>query len=131
MEQETEKSTLNGRTAPSTAVATYNFLLSMRDSILPFLLQTDVFVVFNFSLPLTHSDIDECEQPSSNACDHECVNTVGSFLCRCHRGYILAPDRHSCIPVHSCESVVLEGSFVRSNICKYSCNERIMGRDQA
>lgn len=50
-------------------------------------------------------------------CEHECVNTVGSFLCRCHSGYILAPDRHSCIPVNNCEPIVLLEPF--------KCNERI------
>lgn len=54
-------------------------------------------------IPLKHTDIDECEDPGSNVCDHECVNTVGSFLCHCRSGFILAPDQHSCIPLHNCE----------------------------
>lgn len=66
------------------------------------------FAVF---LPLTHTDIDECEPAGTSMCDHECVNTLGSYRCRCHRGYILAPDKHSCIPVHKCESIYLDESL--------------------
>lgn len=54
-------------------------------------------------IPLKCADIDECENPSSNVCDHTCVNTAGSFLCHCRSGFMLAPDQHSCIPVHNCE----------------------------
>lgn len=50
-----------------------------------------------------HTDVDECEHSAGDVCDHECVNTVGSFLCRCHTGYILASDQRSCIPVHNCK----------------------------
>lgn len=50
-----------------------------------------------------HTDIDECENSSSSLCDHECVNTVGSFQCRCRSGYILTPNQRSCIPVHNCK----------------------------
>lgn len=56
-------------------------------------------------LPLTHTDIDECEAAGTSVCDHECVNTLGSYRCRCHTGYVLAPDKHSCIPVHKRESM--------------------------
>lgn len=100
-----------------------------------FFLQIYLFVAFNFSLPVTRADIDECEQPSNNVCDHECVNTVGSFLCRCHSGYILAPDRHSCIPVHNCELTALEKSsrdvYLRAIRCLHVviCNERTMMRE--
>lgn len=81
------------------------------DEILPFLSQISVSVDLNLSLPLKHADIDECEQPSSHMCDHECVNTVGSFVCRCNSGYVLAPDRLSCIPLNSRESGALEEVF--------------------
>ena len=37
----------------------------------------------NFS----HLDVDEC---SLGACDHDCVNLVGSYRCSCRTGYYLA-----------------------------------------
>lgn len=58
-------------------------------------------------IPLNRTDIDECENSSSNVCDHTCVNTAGSFLCHCRSGFILAPDQHSCIPLHNCEFVLV------------------------
>lgn len=35
---------------------------------------------------LSLSDIDECEQ--NDTCDHQCLNTEGSFLCLCNDGYL-------------------------------------------
>lgn len=63
------------------------------------------------------TDIDECENSSSNVCDHTCVNTVGSFLCHCRSGFILAPDQHSCIPLHNCEFVLLPPSYAAGARC--------------
>lgn len=70
--------------------------------------EQELFLNWSFSLLLTHTythyaDIDECEHSGGSLCDHECVNTVGSFLCRCRTGYILAPDQRSCVPIHNCE----------------------------
>lgn len=75
------------------------------------------------SSPLTPADINECEQPGTSMCHQECVNTVGSFLCRCRRGYILAPDRRSCVPVHNCEMLTssLETFvYVHFDVCMLS-----------
>ncbi|CAG03128.1 unnamed protein product, partial [Tetraodon nigroviridis] len=68
-------------------------------------------------------DIDECDQPSSNMCDHECVNTVGSFLCRCHSGYLLAPDGHSCVPVHSLRSTGKSDTLMSAGSCSFTCQD--------
>jgi len=38
-------------------------------------------------------DIDECT--SANPCEHDCVNTLGSFKCLCHQGYMLGSGQES------------------------------------
>ena len=42
-----------------------------------------------------HADINECSS-NNGGCQHSCVNTVGSFECRCNSGYELASNRLSC-----------------------------------
>uniref|UniRef100_A0A674PFF4 EGF-like domain-containing protein n=1 Tax=Takifugu rubripes TaxID=31033 RepID=A0A674PFF4_TAKRU len=64
-------------------------------------------------------DINECEQPGTSMCQHECVNTVGSFLCRCGGGYILAPDRRSCIPV----STGTSDTLMSAGTCSFTCQD--------
>ena len=39
------------------------------------------------------SDIDEC---ALDSCDHQCVNSPGSFECLCDQGYELADDATTC-----------------------------------
>ena len=41
------------------------------------------------------SDINECEE-AGNACDHSCINLIGSYICRCADGYNLAQNQRSC-----------------------------------
>ncbi|KAM4580613.1 complement component 1, r subcomponent [Odontesthes bonariensis] len=50
-------------------------------------------------------DIDECSAPetedgSGPLCSQICLNTLGSYLCACHRGYELRSDQRTC----DCES---------------------------
>jgi len=42
-------------------------------------------------------DVDECRD-SHGGCEHECVNSQGSYQCVCHEGYTLRPDRRTCEP---------------------------------
>ena len=43
------------------------------------------------------TDIDECET-GTHACNHICMNTVGSYNCSCNNaGYVLDDDGHTCI----------------------------------
>lgn len=44
---------------------------------------------------LCPSDIDECEV-HNGGCDHYCRNTIGSFECRCRKGFKLLTDERSC-----------------------------------
>uniref|UniRef100_A0A452V7P4 Metalloendopeptidase n=1 Tax=Ursus maritimus TaxID=29073 RepID=A0A452V7P4_URSMA len=41
------------------------------------------------------SDKDECAK-DNGGCQHECVNTSGSYLCRCRNGYRLHENGHDC-----------------------------------
>ncbi|KAK6025271.1 CUB domain protein, partial [Ostertagia ostertagi] len=41
------------------------------------------------------ADLDEC-QADNAGCEHICQNRLGSYLCLCHAGYVLAEDGHNC-----------------------------------
>lgn len=45
---------------------------------------------FNFS-----TDIDECSK-ENGGCQHECVNTFGSYSCQCRSGFMLHDNKHDC-----------------------------------
>ena len=44
-----------------------------------------------------HADINECDH-SNGGCQHNCINTAGSYYCTCTdpAGYTLNGDGHSC-----------------------------------
>lgn len=46
-------------------------------------------------------DVDECSI-RNGGCDHVCNNTMGSYRCSCHQGYMLV-GRHMCNDVDECE----------------------------
>ena len=41
-------------------------------------------------------DIDECSVNNSSLCDQVCKNTVGSYACGCHIGYLFVSDSSQC-----------------------------------
>ncbi|KAL4233095.1 signal peptide protein [Mactra antiquata] len=42
-------------------------------------------------------DIDECDNNNGN-CEHMCVNTIGSYMCKCPEGFTTSyTDSHSCL----------------------------------
>ncbi|XP_031417992.1 EGF-containing fibulin-like extracellular matrix protein 1 [Clupea harengus] len=45
-------------------------------------------------------DVDECT--TSNPCQQQCVNIMGSFICKCEHGFDLAPDAVSCQDINEC-----------------------------
>ena len=49
-----------------------------------------------FSVCLHFSDVDECQNNSSNNCEQLCVNFPASFFCDCGEGYELNDDGRSC-----------------------------------
>ena len=62
-----------------------------------------------FSHQLLFSDINECRLGIAD-CEQECINTAGSFLCRCAAGFQLSADFRTCEGVCACVYVcVYEG----------------------
>jgi len=59
-----------------------------------------------FAIAAAAADIDECRD-SHGGCEHECVNSQGSYQCVCHEGYTLRPDRRTCEPSMSSVLVLL------------------------
>ncbi len=51
--------------------------------------------VFEWLIFAFLADMNECAL-GNGGCDHQCVNTGGSFMCRCRPGYDLQPDKFSC-----------------------------------
>ena len=43
-----------------------------------------------------YSDINECAI-DMDGCAHDCINTIGSYVCSCRTGYRLASNGHSCL----------------------------------
>ncbi|KAL5282994.1 BMP1.2 family protein [Megaselia abdita] len=41
------------------------------------------------------TDVDECLD-DNGGCQHECRNTIGSYVCLCNNGYTLHENRHDC-----------------------------------
>ncbi|XP_027562734.1 latent-transforming growth factor beta-binding protein 4-like, partial [Neopelma chrysocephalum] len=52
-------------------------------------------------------DVDECGSGTPCAPPGRCLNTEGSFVCECPRGYRAGPSGTSCHDINEC----LEGEF--------------------
>lgn len=46
---------------------------------------------------LSFVDINECTERQRSPCSHTCLNTKGSFQCRCPAGMELGADRRTCL----------------------------------
>nr|XP_021507855.1 tolloid-like protein 1 [Meriones unguiculatus] len=42
-----------------------------------------------------HLHKDECSK-DNGGCQHECVNTMGSYMCQCRNGFVLHENKHDC-----------------------------------
>jgi hypothetical protein len=61
-------------------------------------------------------DANECEDGTSG-CEHVCLNTVGSFSCKCYEGYKLKSNERNCKDVDECELEI--------HNCTQQCNNTI------
>ncbi|XP_071441323.1 uncharacterized protein [Hetaerina americana] len=59
------------------------------------------------------TDVDECAIHPLLCHDGACMNTIGSFICRCHPGYLLV--RHTCVDVNECAGNT--GSQLCDQVC--------------
>lgn len=50
------------------------------------------------------TDIDECSA-ENGGCQHECVNTFGSYSCQCRSGFMLHDNRHDCKEGTACKPI--------------------------
>ncbi|XP_053571210.1 matrilin-2 [Bombina bombina] len=87
-----------------------------------------VFLVANFSQIETLTSVFQNKlcaphlcSTVRHGCDHFCINTPGSYLCKCKQGYILNPDEKTCrtqdlcaSEKHGCEQICVNtpGSYM-------------------
>uniref|UniRef100_A0A665TWI5 Growth arrest-specific 6 n=1 Tax=Echeneis naucrates TaxID=173247 RepID=A0A665TWI5_ECHNA len=65
-------------------------------------------------------DVDECSK-KNGGCEHECNNTMGSYHCSCHQGYMLV-GRQMCNDVDECEDTSVCGTArCENNNGSYDC----------
>lgn len=50
-------------------------------------------------------DIDECRMLMGICRNGRCVNTIGSFICKCRTGYRLTDDERSCRDINECVEI--------------------------
>ena len=56
-------------------------------------------IIINRKWNLFYADIDECDI-NNGGCEHNCTNTIGSFVCRCNFGYNLTENGLDCIGMY-------------------------------
>ena len=70
-----------------------------------------------------YTDVNECDAADKGGCEHDCVNTDGSYRCECEAGYRLANDGHTC--EDKCEDYGCSQNCVidyNTNSPKCTCN---------
>ena len=82
-------------------------------------------------------DVDECDQ-DNGSCEQQCVNSVGSYECRCGDGFALRDDARTCAttnvsaaaatlttPTASNQMQVASSINVNENGCHASCDHLV------
>ncbi|XP_044000115.1 growth arrest-specific protein 6 [Gambusia affinis] len=65
-------------------------------------------------------DVNECTR-SNGGCEHKCNNTIGSYRCSCHDGFMLV-GRHMCDDVDECQDASVCGTALcQNNKGSYDC----------
>ena len=67
----------------------------------------DIFEIFRRIFQNSNQqcgDINECADNDTNQCEMNCVNTEGSYVCSCNKGYEIAEDGFSCNDINECET---------------------------
>lgn len=59
------------------------------------------------------SDKDECVI-NNGGCQHICTNTIGSYKCSCHNGFVLHDNRHDCKEGSCTHSIVSPFGLISS-----------------
>ena len=59
------------------------------------LVDENAYTCNRLSLIYTSLDVDECAI-ANGGCEHECINTEGSFYCDCREGYMLESNNRTC-----------------------------------
>lgn len=55
-----------------------------------------LYIVLSSSDLNLNLDVNECET-FNGGCDHQCNNTIGSFNCKCRKGFFLDANGKTCI----------------------------------
>lgn len=63
------------------------------------------------SLEETGGMMDSCQKFAGRLCHHICINTWGSYQCRCHSGYVLLQDGHTCAPGECRHPILASGRW--------------------
>jgi len=65
-------------------------------------------------------DDDECAL-NTDGCDHNCINTPGSFVCTCNSGFFLDLDQKTCQDVDECSPVGDCMHICENTVGSYTC----------
>ncbi|TSM12566.1 Tolloid-like protein 2 [Bagarius yarrelli] len=76
-------------------------------------------------------NVDECSR-ENGGCQHKCINTLGSYSCRCHTGFILHTNMHDC-KEDGCDHVITSipvsimspnwpGNYPNKKVCTWALN---------
>uniref|UniRef100_A0A4W3GLI9 Metalloendopeptidase n=1 Tax=Callorhinchus milii TaxID=7868 RepID=A0A4W3GLI9_CALMI len=77
------------------------------------------------------SDKDECSK-DNGGCQHECINTIGSYVCQCRNGFVLHENKHDCKEaecehqIHSATGVITSPNWPDKYPSRKECTWEIL-----